>query len=104
MGKGSYVTAVEVMAAVEKAGGRLWLASGNDLGFLVPSELTAYLVMHRDAIVQILKLWAGDYVGKDNRCHVHGVHGDWYQHSGDGPGRVCARCHPNPRQPLEWVN
>jgi hypothetical protein len=35
-----------------------------------------------------------EYIGKANRCYLHGTHDDWYQHSGEGPDRVCAMCHP----------
>jgi hypothetical protein len=90
------MTALELIDLVEIAGGQLSLRGGKvncRLREGTDQELIRFLREQRDEIARALRL-REEYIGKANRCFVHGTHEQWYQHPGNGPDRVCARCHP----------
>ena len=91
------MTALEIIEAVKSAGGRLTLR-GKKVSCRIPDDgdpkLIEALREKRDGVARLLRLQQEQYVGKDNRCYTHGTHEEWYRHPGDGPDRVCAKCHP----------
>jgi hypothetical protein len=90
------MTALEVIDLVESAGGQVSLRGGK-VNCRLPEGTDEALIKllreQRDDIARGLRL-REEYIGKANRCYLHGTHDDWYQHSGEGPDRVCAMCHP----------
>lgn len=91
------MTAPELIEAVLRCGGQLTLR-GEKVHCRVPNAVEDGLIrelrQQRDAIARVLRLREEQYVGRGNLCYTHGTHEEWYRHPGDGPDRVCAKCHP----------